>query len=339
MTPSSSSTITMSSSATGQSPTHDIQQPSYEAVMAEDALLGSHRVQSAFADAAVNVNYQTTTQDLPGTSQQMNVDPHNAFGLENPEAHGASAKPLGLYSVSRYDDSQQKRINAKKDLINLVSDNLFSLPVFDVVTIPGCGRLDPVRFLNVMLSLCESSYQDAFPKTIIGIGSGEAFLEKCFGLMGGVNVKCYDHEPSNRFLPVEQAEFPKDIEKCLLDDCSSCVLVSGYPQGYLGPVLAEFIRRGGEMLCTTVEGSLLCDMHEGYEDNPDLLREGIKALKKKSGECFEVRLTEYTMMGPPSYIQFYNWPSSVKQLMFDSPDLKDLCSDIEFFDNDSDESN
>ena len=333
-----SSSSTMSSSATGQSYSHDIPPPSYEAVMAEDALLGSHRVQSTFADTAVNTNYQTTTRDLPGTSQQMNVDLHNAFGLDNPVAYGASAKPLDLYSVSDHDDLQLKIKNAKIDLIHLVKDNLFALPFFDVVTIPGCGRLDSVRFLHVMLSLCESSYQYAFPKTIIGIGSGEAFLEKCFGLMGGVNVKCHDREPLNRFLPVEQAEFPKDIGKCLLDDCSSCALVSGYPQGYLGPVLAEFIRRGGEMLCTTVESGLLCDMHGGYEDNPDLLREGIEALKKKSGECFEVKLTEYTMMGPPSYIQFYNWPSSVKQLMFDSPDLKDLCSDIEFFDNNSDES-
>jgi hypothetical protein len=159
-------------------------------------------------------------------------------------------------------------------------------------------------------------------------------------LMGGVNVKCYDRNPCNEFVPVEQAEFPKDIEKCLPDDCSNCVLVSAYPQGYLGPVLSEFIRRGGEMLCTTVSDSLFCDMHEGYEDNPDVLNEGIKELRKKNGEFFEVKLTEYSsMMGPPSYIQFYNWPSSVKQSMFESQELKSLCSDIDSYDYDSDESN
>lgn len=91
----------------------------------------------------------------------------------------------------------------------------------------------------------------SFPKTVTSIGSGQAFLEKCFGLMGGVNVKCYDREPLTRFLPVEQTEF------------------------------------------------------------------------------FEVQLTDYTMMGPPSFIQFYNWPSSVNQLMFDSRNLEGLCSDIE----------
>ncbi|WP_257263592.1 hypothetical protein, partial [Endozoicomonas sp. ONNA2] len=86
----------------------------------------------------------------------------------------------------------------------------------------------------------------------------------------------------------------------------------------------------GEMLCTTVEGSLYGDMHEGYEDNPKVLRDGIKELRKKNGEFFEVKLTEYTMMGPPSYIQFYNWPSSVKQLMFGFPHLENLCFDMKF---------
>ncbi|WP_257264125.1 hypothetical protein, partial [Endozoicomonas sp. ONNA2] len=86
----------------------------------------------------------------------------------------------------------------------------------------------------------------------------------------------------------------------------------------------------GEMLCTTVEGSLYGDMHERYEANPKVLRDGIEELRKKNGEFFEVELTEYTMMGPPTYIQFYNWPSSVKQLMFGLPHLKDLCADIEF---------
>lgn len=262
-----------------------------------------------------------TEQNLPGSSKNTAVDTHKTIGLDNPEVHGAAAKPLDLYSVSHYADLQQQKINSKNDLIDLVKDK-----------VPCCGNLDPTRFLNVMLSLCESSYQDAFPKNIIGIGSKQGFLEKCFGLMGEVNVKCYDRNPHNEFVPVEQAEFPKDIEKCLPDDCSNCVLVSGYPQGYLGPVLSEFIRRGGEMLCTTVERSLFSYMHVRYEDNPDVLNEGIKALRKKNGEFFEVKLNEGLMMALPtlpSYIQFYNWPSSVKQSMFESQELKSLCFDID----------
>ena len=266
-----------------------------------------------------------TEQDLPGSSKNTAVDTHKTIGLDSPEVHGAAAKPLDLYSVSHYADLQQKKINSKNDLTDFVQGNID--PLF--ASVPGCGFLDPVRFLNVMLSLCESSYQDAFPKNIIGVGSGQGFLEKCFELMGEVNVKCYDRDPRNDFVPVEQAEFPKDIEKCLPDDCSNCVLVSGYPQGYLGSVLSEFIRRGGEMLCTTVEGGLFCNMHAGYEDNPDVLNEGIKALRKKNGEFFEVKLNEYSSMrGSPSYIQFYNWPFSVKQSMFESQELKSLCFDI-----------
>ena len=271
-----------------------------------------------------------TEQDLPGSSKNTAVDTHKTIGLDSPEVHGAAAKPLDLYSVSHYADLQQKKINSKNDLTDFVQGNID--PLF--ASVPGCGFLDPVRFLNVMLSLCESSYQDAFPKNIIGVGSGQGFLEKCFELMGEVNVKCYDRDPRNDFVPVEQAEFPKDIEKCLPDDCSNCVLVSGYPQGFLGSVLSEFIRRGGEMLCTTVERSLFADMHARYEDNLDVLKEGIKALGKKNGECFEVKLNEGTirmgsMMILPSYIQFYNWPSSVKQSMFKSQELKSLCFDID----------
>ena len=263
-----------------------------------------------------------TEQDLLGSSKNTAVDTHKTIGLDNPKVHGAAAKPLDLYSVSHYADLQQQKINSKNDLIDLI----------DLVKdkFPCCGSLDPTRFLNVMLSLCESSYQDAFPKNIIGVGSGQGFLEKCFELMGEVNVKCYDRDPLNNFVPVEQAEFPKDIEKCLPDDCSNYVLVSGYPQGFLGPVLSEFIRRGGEMLCTTVEGGLFCNMHAGYEDNPDVLNEGIKALRKKNGEFFQVKLSEYSSTrGSPSYIQFYNWPFSVKQSMFESQELKSLCFDID----------
>ncbi|MGO0308355.1 hypothetical protein ACTL6P_17475 [Endozoicomonas acroporae] len=262
-------------------------------------------------------------------------NPTIAYCLRNPEFHKAAVTMLALYSLhcepQSDDDSQEPKSKSKKALCELVMNNIECCNIiFPYIAVPGCGRLDPVRFLGVMLSLCESAYQDAFPKTVISIGSGQAFLEKCFDSMGGVSVKCYDREPLTRFLPVEQAEFPKDINKCLPDDCSSCLLVSGYPQGYLGPVLTEFIRRGGEMLCTTVEGGLFSDVHEGYEDDPKVLRDGIKKLRKKNGAFFEVQLTDYTLMGPSSFIQFYNWPSSVRRLMFDSRILNGLCSDIEF---------
>ncbi len=266
---------------------------------------------------------------LVKNEQPPNIDTHKTLGLDSSEDHETAARPLALYSISHFNDLRQRKANSQLALCDLVKDrteNIFYGPV-----IPGCGRLDPIRFLHVMISLCESSDQDTFPKKIIGIGSGLAFLEKCFALMEGVDVKCYDRDPVNCFMPVEKAEFPRDIEKILPGDCQGHALVSGYPEGYLGPVLAEFIRRGGEMLCTTVEMTLFCDMHGGYEDNPDILYKGIKELRKKNGEFFEVRLTEYSLFGPPSYIQFYNWPSSVKQLMFDYEPLNGLCSDIEYY--------
>ena len=111
-----------------------------------------------------------------------------------------------------------------------------------------------------------------------------------------VSVKCYDRESCNEFIPVESAEFPQDISKILPDDCSSSVLVAGYPSGYLGPVLSEFIRRGGETLCTTVQDSLFSDMHGGRENDPGILRKAINELRKKNGEFFEVKLSHYHPM-------------------------------------------
>ena len=223
---------------------------------------------------------------------------------------------------------QRPDINSLHSLSKLVRESIDPRSGW----LPCCGNFDPTRFLHVMHSLCESSYENVFPKTIISVGSGRGFLEKCFGLMGRFSVKCYDREPCNEFIPVEQAEFPKDIEKILPDDCRGCLLLAGFPHGYLGPVLVEFIRRGGKMLCTTVEGSLFDQMHEGYEDNPDVLYEGIKELRKKNGEFFQIELAEQSKYGPLSYIQFYNWPLSAKQAMLNDHLLMRLCSDIEFSD-------
>ena len=214
------------------------------------------------------------------------------------------------------------------EICTLIENNVKTTP-----RIPGCGFFHPTKFMKVMFSLCDSSYKSAFPKTIIGIGSGRGFLEKCFELMGGLNVKCYDRESCNEFIPVESTEFPQDISKILPDDCSSSVLVAGYPSGYLGPVLSEFIRRGGETLCTTVQDSLFSDMHGGRENDPGILHKAINELRKKNGEFFEVKLSSYhPMLGGKSqtYIQFYNWSPIVKKAIFECPELSGFCSDIVF---------
>ncbi|UYM17277.1 hypothetical protein [Endozoicomonas euniceicola] len=233
-----------------------------------------------------------------------------------------------MFSSYKYDDLKQQEINAMSFLRSFISDTVYSNG-----DVPGVGNnpMNPRTFSNVMLSLCESSYQNSFPKKIIGIGSGSAFLEKCFELMNVMEVKCYDKKPcgdGGSFLPVEKATFPKDIEKCLPDDCSDCLLVSGYPKGFLGSVLAEFIRRGGEMFCTTVEGCLSADMHLGYEKNPEVLQKGIEDLMEKSGESFQVEVAKSTVSDPSVFIQFFNWPASVKQSLLDCRELEDLCFDL-----------
>ena len=251
------------------------------------------------------------------------------------EHNNASIQKYAIKSLSP--SEQMLATSSKKELSDLIFNNLD--PFFSCV--PSCGRFYPNRFLHVMHCLSDCATRKIFPNEIIGVGSGQAFIEKCFSLMNGISVRCYDREPNKKFLPVENAFFPKDIKSCLPNDCSECVLVSGYPQGYLGPILCEFIIRNGKMLCTTVEGSLFCDMHESFEEDPSILRRAINDLRKKNhGSFFQVKLTEYTMIGPPSYIQFYNWPAPIMQAMSDSETLKELCSKIEFdeISSDSEES-
>ena len=199
-------------------------------------------------------------------------------------------------------------------------------PVFG--TLPVCGLIPPAHFQPVFIALAQAVHHDIVPKTLVGIGSGEGFLEKCFETIG-CQVSCYDRQPCNKYISVQQADFPADSARCLPEDCSDCLLLAAYPQGQLGPVLAEFIRRGGQRLCTTVEESLFTQMHEDYEKDPSILRQGIKTLaEKKSGECFEVELRPYRLGSGPVMIQFYNFPSSVRQLLLESPELNDCCSDI-----------
>ena len=271
-------------------------------------------------------------------SKVANADTTLTLATDNPELHGAVAKPLDSYSISHITDLPAHKLISILNLLEF-DVNLMKLlkegqrldPFFNL-SVPSSGFFNPTKFFNVMHSLCVSSYENAFPKTFIGVGSGRGFIEKCFGMMGGVNVKCYDLEPRNEFIPVEQAEFPKDIRRALPDHCSDCVLVAGYPHGYLGPVLEEFIQRGGEMLCTTVEGSLFGPMHIDEAD-PSVLQKAINELRKKNGEFFQVECSNKSSKPQTlSYIQFYNWSPHVKKLMFDDPKLKGLCSDIEFSD-------
>ncbi|MCK5893168.1 MAG: hypothetical protein KAG53_01900 [Endozoicomonadaceae bacterium] len=274
------------------------------------------------------VAQRTPEQNLPNVSQETNTYTHQAIDIDNPSSHNDAAKSLDSYSVqssSVYDNSQNSKSTQKlQDFIiaNTNANNCSQLPC--------CGQFNPKRFLEVMCSLSESSCKNHFPKTIIGIGSKEGFIEKCFQIMDGMDVQCYDREPTISFLPVKQAEFPRDIESCLPEDCSSCILFAGYPCGFLGPMLAEFIQRGGTMFCTTVsEGLIGVNRHSNSEVDPNILEKAINDLKDDSGKCFQVQLREYDPnRTSDSYIQFYNWPSTVKQCMFDSLKLKDFCSEI-----------
>ena len=286
----------------------------------------------------LGVANQPRKKVLSTISKVANDDTTLTLATDNPELHGAAAKPLASHSISLIADLPEHKLISILNLLEF-DVNLMKLlkegqrlDLFFNLSVPISGFFNPTKFFNVMHSLCVSSYEDAFPKTVIGVGSGRGFIEKCFGMMGGVNVKCYDLEPRNEFIPVEQAEFPKDIRRVLPDDCSDCVLVAGYPHGYLGPVLVEFIQRGGEMLCTTVEGSLFGPTHADEVD-PNVLHKAINELRKKNRAFFQVECSNVSSKPQPlSYIQFYNWPPSVKRLMSDDPKLKDLCSDIDFSD-------
>ena len=273
----------------------------------------------------ISITPQVTRKGLSGAGDS---DPSAPHGVEETSRD----LPTGTLRVTleqlEHLCSKRASLRSIQNIRKLIGDNLGNQ-----FWIPGCGYFDPIKFAAVMSSLCESSYKNAIPKTIIGIGSGRGFLEKCFELMGGLNVKCYDREPCNEFIPVELAEFPKDIDRILPDDCSSSVLVAGYPQGYLGPVLSKFIQRGGKMLCTTVEGSLFNDVHGGYEDDPDILRKAISELTKMNGEFFEVKLNRYNPILETqlsTYIQFYNWSPTAKQAIFKCPELSGFCSNMEF---------
>ena len=196
---------------------------------------------------------------------------------------------------------------------------------------PCSGRFVKSRCLSVMEGLARAAHMDLLPKNVIGVGSGEGFLEKCFDLMEGVKVFCYDKNPCDRFVSVQRAEFPRDIASCLPEDCSRCMLFAGYPQGGLGPVLAEFMRRGGEMVCTTVEGNLLSLTHFAYESDIDVFEEAVRKLRtKNTGECFRVKLREGATVEDSPYIEFYNFSSQVRQLLQNDPRLGDLCSDLDF---------
>ncbi|MDP0589168.1 MAG: hypothetical protein QS748_08225 [Candidatus Endonucleobacter bathymodioli] len=249
-----------------------------------------------------------------------------------PNDDGQAANLISIHRQCTLKSQNEKEFSLlfNKELSNLFDNN--GLTTSGMMQSTGC--IGALQFSRVMFFLCNSSISNDFPKNIIGIGSGNACIEKAFSYMLKANVKCYDNvvDHSNNFMFVEQAEFPKDIGKCLPYDCSKHILFSGYPQGYLGPILSEYIKRGGEMLCTTVENRLFDDMHSGYEDDENVLEQGIVDLiEKKSGESFQfdVSLKSSRRSMSTTYMQFYNWPSVVKQKILLFPSLNTMCSDIE----------
>lgn len=52
-----------------------------------------------------------TAPKLPGSSKNTAVDTHKTIGLDNPEVHGAAAKPLDLYSIKSSDDESEGNDN------------------------------------------------------------------------------------------------------------------------------------------------------------------------------------------------------------------------------------
>ena len=239
----------------------------------------------------------------------------------NKEKPPADASAVGVHLLL----DSTRLLLAQQALRSLILENPHALPG----TLPCAGLVPPSRFLNVFLGLAQAAHRDLFPRNIIGIGAGNGFIERCFASIG-CQVRAYDRHPCHDYIRVQQAEFPKDIARCLPQDCSTSVLLAGYPEGYLGPVLAEFIRRGGQLLCTTVQSGLFTDSHEGYEDNPQVLRQAIRTLtEKKTGDCFEVELRSCSTGSAPFFIQFYNFPPAVRQLMHDTPELNDFCSNID----------
>ena len=48
-----------------------------------------------------------TAPELPGSSKNTGIDTHKTIGFDNPEIHGAAAKPLDLYAINSSDDESE----------------------------------------------------------------------------------------------------------------------------------------------------------------------------------------------------------------------------------------
>lgn len=148
------------------------------------------------------------------------------------------------------------------------------------VHIQSCGFISLSRAYHFFKLIHDNI--SVLPKRVVSVGSGLAFWERGFQILG-LEVIASDKEVrSTSFMPVLQAELPGEIDKVLPEDCSDCMLFSGYPQGYLGDVVEAFRQRGGSVLMCHVQGvasksisHLNSDMHAGYE--PD---GGIKLLQE-----------------------------------------------------------
>ena len=270
------------------------------------------RVQNQLTRLQAMIAPPTTT-----AGQGVTASPHTA-STDHSQADAIASSSVQLQQTARL-------LEIRQALVALVYDNLHPF----TGTVRSCGFLPPARFVEVMSVLAQAAQSDILPKRVIGVGSGLGLIEKCFDIMG-CTVTCYDREPCDSFIPVQQAEFPQDIARCLPEDCRNYLLLAAFPQGYLGPILAEFVHRGGSMLCTTVEKTLFSDMHQGYEQDPALLQQAIKALQeKRTGHFFQVELTSGSMLSAGVRLQFYNGPERLKKLLQETPELRRLCSTIE----------
>lgn len=196
-----------------------------------------------------------------------------------------------------------------------------SLEVFiREVHIQACGFISLSRAYH-FFKLIHNNIS-VLPKRVVAVGSGNAFWERGFQILG-LDVIASDKEVrSTSFMPVLQAELPGEIDKVLPEDCSDCMLFSAYPEGYLGDVVEAFRLRGGSVLVCHVEGvacknfsHLNSDMHAGYEPErgKKLLHE-TRNLIKGDGKsvCISVDVSPnlpYSYSDFMSSIEVFNFPT------------------------------
>ena len=187
----------------------------------------------------------------------------------------------------------------------------------------ACGFLNPKMVSSLFCQLAEYVAQNPalLRKRIVAIGSGQAFLEKCFQTIG-FQVDCYDKTAiahTSHDMKVNPASFPGEISKVLPADCRDTILFCGYPQGFLGKVLEAYQARGGTQLITLVERVIENDMHGYMEpDEGACLGAEIRKLRKPSIESdtqnFSIKISTSDMLSPGS-LQFYNFEQALESCL------------------------